>query len=86
MYQATITRTDNNTTETYIGLAANEFKTRCHESNVGFSSVVVRTGDGGLIHDRCLSSACKQFRSMGRAFFCWQLYVAPAFYTPNTPI
>ena len=35
-YQATVTRNDNNTTETYIGLTENEFKTRYRNHTASF--------------------------------------------------
>ena len=36
IYQATITRNDNNTSETYIGLTENDFKTRWRNHTVSF--------------------------------------------------
>ena len=36
IYQATVTRKDNNTTETYIGLTENDFKTRCRNHTASF--------------------------------------------------
>ena len=36
IYQATVTRTDNNKTETYIGLTANDFKTRYRNHTASF--------------------------------------------------
>ena len=36
IYQATVTRKDNNTTETYIGLTENDFKTRYRNHTASF--------------------------------------------------
>ena len=36
IYQATVTRKDNNTTETYIGLTENDFKRRCRNHTASF--------------------------------------------------
>ena len=36
IYQATVTRNDNNTSETYIGLTENEFKTRYRNHTASF--------------------------------------------------
>ena len=36
IYQATVTRSDNNTTETYIGLTENDFKTRYRNQTASF--------------------------------------------------
>ena len=36
IYQATVTRKDNNTTETYIGLTENDFKTRYRNHTPSF--------------------------------------------------
>ena len=36
IYQATVTRNDNNTTETYIGLTENDFKTRYRNHTASF--------------------------------------------------
>ena len=39
IYQATVTRKDNNTTETYVGLTENDFKTRCRNHTATFRYV-----------------------------------------------
>ena len=36
IYQATVTRKDNSTTVTYIGLTENDFKTRCRNHSASF--------------------------------------------------
>ena len=42
IYQATVTRTDNNTTETYVGLTENEFKTRYRNHTSSFRHTKLR--------------------------------------------
>ena len=43
IYQATVTRKDNNTTETYIGLTENDFKTRYRNHTASFRHAKHRT-------------------------------------------
>ena len=42
IYQATVTRSDNNTTETYIGLTENDFKTRYRNHTASFRHTRLR--------------------------------------------
>ena len=42
IYQATVTRNDNNTTETYTGLTENDFKTRYRNDTASFRHTRLR--------------------------------------------
>ena len=50
IYQATVTRKDNNTTETYIGLTENDFKTRYINHTASFRHAKHRNSTERIKH------------------------------------
>ena len=50
IYQATVTRKDNNTTETYIGLTENDFKTRYRNHTASFRKHIWTLKDNNIEH------------------------------------
>ncbi len=84
IYQATVTRQDNNTTETYVGLTENEFKTRYrnhtssfrhtkHRHSTELSKYIWTLKDGNIEHNiswKILSTSRAYNRSSKRCNLC----------------